>query len=262
LPPPPLFGLFGDTHLWTLGLITAVAVLLPLAVRLAWPLAARPVAVLLAVLLLAQEAAHVALQAVRFGISVQLLPLHLCSLAVLLTAWMLVTRSPRVFEVAYFWAMGGTTQALLTPDLHLGFPHPAFLFFFASHGLVIVGVLYAVIALRLRPYPISIVRVALITLALAAAVLGVNLWLGTNFLYLMAKPAGASLLDWFGPWPWYWLGLIGAALVSFLVLYAPFFLLDLLRGGGGVPASGRETGVAAAADPAHAAPRRRGPAVP
>jgi hypothetical integral membrane protein (TIGR02206 family) len=231
LHAPSRFVLFGEAHLWTLGLIAAFAVLLPLAVRLLWPSAARTVAVLLALLLLAQEAVGLGLQAARWGWSVQLLPLHLCSLAVFLTAWMLIVRSPRVFEVAYFWALGGTTQALLTPDLRHGFPDPAYVIFFGSHGLVIVGVLYAVIVLRFRPYPISLVRVALITLALAAAILVVNLLLGTNFLYLLAKPAGASLLDWFGPWPWYWLGLVGVGLLSFLVLYAPFLLLDLLRGG-------------------------------
>ncbi|WP_295888673.1 TIGR02206 family membrane protein [uncultured Thiohalocapsa sp.] len=225
----PPFVLFGSAHLITLALIAAVAILLPLALRRYAPAALRPVAVVLAALLLAQEAVDVAMQLWRFGPSVQLLPLHLCTLALLVTAWMLVTRSPRVFEVAYFWALGGTTQALATPDLRQGFPDPAFLFFFAGHGLVVIGVAHGVLALGLRPYPASIVRVALITLALAAVVLLINLALGTNFLYLMAKPAGASLLDWLGPWPWYWLGLVAVALASFLVLYAPFFAADLLR---------------------------------
>jgi hypothetical integral membrane protein (TIGR02206 family) len=228
---PARFVLFGDVHFWTLSLIVAVAVLLPVLVRFVWPGATRRVALLLAVLLLMQEAGNLAVQVGRWGLSVQMLPLHLCSLAVFLTAWMLITRGQRVYEVAYFWALGGTTQALLTPDLRFGFPDPAYLFFFASHGLVIVGVFYATIALRLRPYPVSIVRVALITLAVGAVALLVNLRLGTNFMYLMAKPAEASLLDWFGPWPWYWLGLIGVALLSFLLLYAPFHLLDLMRGG-------------------------------
>jgi hypothetical integral membrane protein (TIGR02206 family) len=225
----PPFVLFGTAHLWTLVLIAAVALLLPLAVRRLAPAAVTPVGLMLAALLLGQEAVDVALQLRQFGPSVQLLPLHLCTLAVFVTAWMLVTHSPRVFEVAYFWALAGTTQALLTPDLRAGFPAPAYLFFFAGHGLVLVGVLYATLALGLRPYPMSILRVAFITLALAAVVFGINLALGTNFLYLMAKPAGASLLDRFGPWPWYWLGLVGVALVSFLLLYAPFFLLDAWR---------------------------------
>lgn len=233
----PRFILFGDAHLWTLGLILAAAVLLPVAVRWLWPGATRSVGMVLAVLLLVQEAGHLAVQVSRGGLSVQMLPLHLCSLAVFLTAWVLIARGQRIYEVAYFWALGGTTQALLTPDLRFGFPDPAYLFFFASHGLVIVGVFYATIALRLRPYPASIVRVALITLAVAAVAFFVNLRLGSNFLYLMAKPAEASLLDWFGPWPWYWLGLIGVGLLSFLVLYAPFQLLDLMRAGR-VPADG------------------------
>ncbi|MCG6939620.1 MAG: TIGR02206 family membrane protein [Thiohalocapsa sp.] len=225
----PRFLLFGDAHLWTLGLIVAVAVLLPLAVRRLWPLAVRPVAVLLALLLLVQEVGNLAMQVLRWGVSVELLPLHLCSLAVFVTAWALLSGNSRVYEVAYFWAFGGTTQALLTPDLRFGFPDPAYVVFFASHGLVVVGVLYATLALGLRPRPMSIVRVALVTFAVAVVVFFVDLWLGTNFMYLMAKPEGASLLDWFGPWPWYWLGLIGVALASFLVLYAPFLVLDLRR---------------------------------
>jgi len=223
----PSFVLFGPTHLWTLALIAGVAIVLPLLVRRLGLGAVRAVALLLAALLLLQEVVGLSLQLARYGPGVQLLPLHLCSLAVFVTAWMLLSRNPRVFEVAYFWALAGTTQALATPDLRTGFPDPAYVLFFTAHGLVIVGVLYGVLALGLRPTGLSVLRVALITLAVAVMVFGVNLALGTNFMYLMAKPAGASLLDWFGPWPWYWLGLVAVAIVSFAVLYAPFLAFDL-----------------------------------
>jgi hypothetical integral membrane protein (TIGR02206 family) len=109
-----------------------------------------------------------------------------------------------------------------------GFPSPEYLLFFIGHGLVIVGVLYGALVYRLRPYPMSIVRVGAITLALAAVIVVVNLWLGTNFMYLMAKPERASLMDWLGPWPWYWLPLIGIGLLSFLILYLPFYIRDRL----------------------------------
>jgi hypothetical integral membrane protein (TIGR02206 family) len=225
----PGFQLFGTPHLVTLVLIVAAALLLPLAVRFWRPSAARLGAYVLAALLLAQEGVQLLLEAKRAGLSVELLPLQLCTMAVYLTAWMLISRAPRVYEVVYFWGLGGSTQALVTPDLAQGFPAPAYLLFFLGHGLVIVGVLYGAIVFRLRPYPASILRVIALTLAAAAAVFFVNLWLGTNFMYLMAKPPHPSLLDWFGPWPWYWLGLIGVGLITFLVLYVPFLIADLIR---------------------------------
>jgi hypothetical integral membrane protein (TIGR02206 family) len=223
------FPLFGSEHLVTLSLVFGAALLVPLVVRLLGPGLARPVGLLLAAALLTQEVAQLALTAMATGPSAALLPLHLCTLSVYLTAWMLVTGAQRVYEVVYFWGLGGTTQALLTPDLSQGFPAPAFLFFFLGHGLVIVGIFYATIVYRLRPYPASIPRVAAITLTLAAAIFFVNLGLDTNFLDLMAKPSRPSLLDWLGPWPWYWLGLLGVGLISFLILYAPFLLADLVQ---------------------------------
>lgn len=229
MPSAPAFDLFGPVHLATLGVIVVVAVLLPLAVRSGAPGAVRQVAGGLALLLVAQELFQLALLWQRHGPSPELLPLHLCSMAVWLSAWMLITASPRVYEVAYFWGMGGTTQALLTPDLAVGFPSLAYVMFYLGHGLVIVAVLYATVAFRLRPWPGSIVRVALITLAYAAVVYGINVALGNNFLFLMAKPSGASLMDWLGPWPWYWLGLIAIGLLTFALSYTPFLMLDQLR---------------------------------
>ncbi len=220
------FVLFGGSHLAAIGLIAAASLLLPFAMRGLAPQLARPIGILLALLLISQELAQLVLLLQRHGPTPQMLPLHLCALAVWLTAWVLVTANARVFEVVYFWALGGTTQALATPDLARGFPSADFVLFFLGHGLVVIGVIYVVIVYRLRPVPASLIRVALITLAFAALVVGINVVLGTNFMYLMEKPAGTSLLDWFGPWPWYWLALILVGALTFLLLYAPFFIAD------------------------------------
>jgi hypothetical integral membrane protein (TIGR02206 family) len=224
------FELFGTSHLATLVVISAVALVVPLTVRRLAAHQARNVAYLLAALLLGQEAIDLWRQIDARNLSpAALLPLHLCTLAVYLTAWTLVTRSYRTYEVVYFWGLGGTIQALLTPDLTADFPDPTYLLFFAGHGLVIVGVMYLTITFRLRPYAASIPRVAAITAALAGIIFAINLWLDTNFLYLMAKPAQPSLLDWFGPWPWYLIGLVIVGFASLFVWYLPFLVLDLWR---------------------------------
>ncbi|MFP4076562.1 MAG: TIGR02206 family membrane protein [Halochromatium sp.] len=224
------FFLFSGSHLAAIGLILAASVLLPIAVRSLTPQLARPIGALLALVLVSQELVQLLLLLQRHGPTAQMLPLHLCSLAVWVTAWVLITANPRVFEVVYFWALGGTTQALVTPDLGPGFPSAEFVLFFLGHGLVLVGVTYALIVYRLRPVPASLIRVPAITLGVAALAFGVNLALGTNFMYLMEKPAGTSLLDWFGPWPWYWLALLAIGALIFILLYAPFFIADRLSG--------------------------------
>ena len=131
------------------------------------------------------------------------LPLHLCGLASFLTAVVLVTESRRLHGVAYFWAVGGTLQALLTPDLDGPFPEPMALGFFASHGLILVGVSHACFALKLRTRWRDLLWSWLWLNAYAAVLLPFNLAFGTNFLYLLEKPPGPTLLDRFGPWPWY-----------------------------------------------------------
>jgi hypothetical integral membrane protein (TIGR02206 family) len=166
--------------------------------------------------------AFVLLEALRGGwLSLEVvLPLHLCDLALLLSVYALATRSRGVAEVLWFWAGAGTILAMLTPDVGHAFPHRDFLVFFGLHGLVVMSVIVLVFGFSLRPRPDAPRRVFLLTAAYVAVVGAVNVALGTNFLFLRRKPSNPTLLDAFGPWPFY----IG---VSAVLAFALFTLLGL-----------------------------------
>lgn len=160
-----------------------------------------------------------AIQGGWFSMAV-LLPLQLCDLAVLLAIFALATRSQRVVDLLYFWAFSGTLLAIVTPDLGRGFPSPEYLVFFGLHGLVVVSTALLTFGLGLVPGPRAWRRAFWLTALYAAGVGGVNWLLDANFLYLCAKPRGATLLDYMGPWPVY----IGVAIG---IAAALFFLLEL-----------------------------------
>ena len=154
------------------------------------------------------------------------LPLHLCGVSVVLAALMLYTRSFAVFELTYFWAMGGSLQGLLTPDVDgWDFPHFRFLTTFLSHGLVVTANLYAVFVLGMRPTVASYVRSMAVLNLYAGAMLLFNRLTGANYGFLCRKPDQPTLYDLLGPWPWYLASLEAIAWgLSFLFLL-PFLLV-------------------------------------
>jgi hypothetical integral membrane protein (TIGR02206 family) len=158
-----------------------------------------------------------------------ILPMDLCDWGAIAALVTLIWPNQRSYELGWFWALSGTVQALLTPDLAFDFPDLRFIVFFAFHGGAIASVLYLTFGLRMRPWPASLPRVAAWSLAYFLSALALNAVLHTNFGYLRAKPAHPSLLDYLGPWPIYVFALFGLGLLYILVLYAPFFLSDAVR---------------------------------
>lgn len=227
LAAPAQFELFGRLHVATLFAILALAAALPvLAGAVRSPRFSKLAGSALGTALLAAKLAEILWYAARGSDWDHVLPLHLCDVAALVTGVMLLSRNYFLYELSYFWAMGGTLQALLTPDFQGSFPSAGFWFFFIPHGLVIVGAAFATGALGLRPTPGSIRRVFLATAGLAAVVAPANWMLGTNFLYLRGKPEGASLIDFLGPWPWYIVSLVPVCLLFLLLWYSPFWIAD------------------------------------
>lgn len=135
------------------------------------------------------------------------LPLHLCDLSLFALVTALLGNCQVAWEIAYYWGIGGSLPALITPDLPLGFPHYTFITFFIHHGAVVIGVCYLA-AGSTYPLPFSSVkRIWILTHVYAGAVAGFNIAAGTNYLFLCGKPGQPSILDYLGPWPYYLLGL-------------------------------------------------------
>ncbi len=153
-------------------------------------------------------------------------PLNLCDWATVVTVITLLYPNQRTFELAYFWALAGTLQGMMTPDVAYDFPDIEFVLFFVFHGGIIASVLYMIFGLGWRPYPASLPRVIGWSLLYAAIAGLFDLWFGTNYAFLRAKPPFATVFSFMPDWPWYIPLLVVLGLLSILIYYAPFFVWD------------------------------------
>ena len=217
--------LLAPEHVWALVVVGAAMVVLVVAAR------RRPGSwlKLLALVLVADEVSwwvYLALGGGEAGQRAQPLPLQLCDVAILVAAAALWTRWPLLVELTYFWALAGTAQALLTPDLPQHFPTYPYFQYYVAHGGTVTAALILVVGLRLAPRPWAIARVAGITVLYTALVFVVDLATGADYMFLRAKPNSPTLLDALGPWPWYIASATAIGIVLFAVLDAPFRLLQ------------------------------------
>ncbi len=247
-PPPHPFRIFGPSHLAVLGTTAAVTAGLVLLARRAGDRettggATRVTSIIawgLTVLLLADEAAVAGFAAhANLPTLKDHLPFQLCDWVILACVAALLWRRQLAYELAYFWGLSGTLQALLTPDLAEDFPSLHFITFQVLHAGTVVAVLYLTLGLGMRPRARSIVRAWLWLQGYVVVTAAIDWLLDSNYGYLRHKPVQASLYDYLGPWPVYLISLEALSLVLFLACYAPFALLDRLRRGRGatVPAA-------------------------
>jgi hypothetical integral membrane protein (TIGR02206 family) len=210
-------------HLVPLGVLVAVAVLLCVAARRAPGRWIDPLAAIMALTVVVAELSWqpYALSNHAWSVAASL-PVQLCDVGGFVAAAALLWRQLLLVEVAYFWGLGGTLQAVLTPDLTDHFPSFPYLQFYVTHDLVILAALFLVIGLGLQPRPGAVRRIFLLTVAFAVLVGLIDLATGGNYMYLRQVPAGGTLLSLMGPWPWYILVGAVVTLVVLVILDAPF----------------------------------------
>ena len=216
------FQLFGTAHLIALGVIGLIILLLPQmrGHEKAQQIFRYGVAGLLVVNELGWHLWHI----VNGQWTVQtMLPLHLCSVLVFVSAAMLVTEKYRMFEFVYFMGIAGALQALLTPDLAIyGYPHYRFWQTFISHGSIVISAIFMAVVIGYRPTWRSLGRVLIGTNLYMLFVGGVNWLLGSNYMFIARKPDTASLMDVLGPWPLYLISLEAIGLAMCLILFVPY----------------------------------------
>lgn len=228
MPSRPFFVLFGAAHLAMLALALLVPVMLAPVARKS-PALDRPVRLALAALLAGGWLCWYALFVARGWLTLgNGLPLNLCDWAAVALIVALLTRKQFAYELGYFWGLGGTLQGLITPDIAYGFPDPQFIFFAINHAGIMTALLYLTFT-GMRPLPVSLPRVVAATLGYALVAGAADFTLGTDYGFLRAKPANASLIDFLSPWPWYIPELVGIGILSLLVYYAPFWVGDAWR---------------------------------
>lgn len=159
------------------------------------------------------------------------LPFDLCSVTQMILVVLMLKPNRYWSEITFFWAFTGALQALLTPGFEYQFniPHFRFWNYFVCHALIIWSACYFVYVQGFRPRVRSMVRAFFWLNILALFVTVVNLVTDGNYMFLCFKPPTGSLLDYFGPWPWYILGSELMAITMFAVIYSPFYMYDFSK---------------------------------
>ena len=158
---------------------------------------------------------------------VEVLPLHMCDLSEIFLVLFLLGGPRILYTCAFFWGLGGATMAILTPDI--SYYDLDYIYFMVGHGMIVVAIMYATIALGNRPYAKDILKVTAITaFILLPNIYLINDLLGepANYWYLQAKPDGASLMDMFPDPPHSLFYTVPLSVAVFYLIYLPYFFKD------------------------------------
>lgn len=149
------------------------------------------------------------------------IPLELCSISLVLSVLLLLTRKKIIYEILLFTALLGASQAIFTPLLNFDFPHFRYFHFFYTHLMDIWVVFYFTWVVGYRPTIWSVVKLFVFLNILMPIILVINKAVDGNYMFLSYKPKSPSLLDLLGPYPWYILSmeflLISLSLIVWLI---------------------------------------------
>jgi hypothetical integral membrane protein (TIGR02206 family) len=250
------FVFLSPAHLAALAAILAICIAVPLAVRRARSGVVRHRVALAIVLFLYVH--EVVYEVYWFAIGAwtagNCLLLHMCALALMFMPVLYFSREGRfrqiLFELLFFFGLGGAMQALFTPDIGMhGFPELKYFNYFLSHGTIVLGLVYAAVVYpRFELTWKSWIRIGVGTIGMALSMHGLNQLfqfippyeVGNYFIMGYPPPTG-SVIDIFaaifGPAPWYLAGLILMGIVLLGILYLPYPIRRFLRRRAAVPVS-------------------------
>lgn len=158
-------------------------------------------------------------------------PLHVCDLAVWIAPAALLTQRRWLRTLLYFFGIGLSTQAFVTPVVEGGVAGIRYWLFWVGHTQIVGSAIYDVTALGYRPRGRDLLFACGALLAYAACVTPINLAFDLNYGYIgNAHPERPTLIDRLGPWPWRLLPMLGLALGVFVLAWVVWTVPAAIRG--------------------------------
>ena len=161
---------------------------------------------------------------------VENLPIGVCGWAAIFCGVMVIGKSQRLFDIAYFWLLSGSLFALITPTplTYTGPTRFRYYQFWSEHTLGYIAIFYMIFVHNMRPNLRSMVRSYFALWTMAAIAYSVNTMIpGANYLYMARPESAPSVLDILPPH----FGLRLAIMVfvitlMFFLAYLPWYLKD------------------------------------
>lgn len=125
---------------------------------------------------------------VRGKATLSLLPFELCSIAIILTVIALFTDNKVIISITYYWSIVGVFFAIVFVQVDYTLPHFRFFHYFVSHIGFLLGNIYYVSTKRVKLTKITFVRSALILLATALVLWGMDIILKQNWMFMVDCP--------------------------------------------------------------------------
>ncbi len=232
----PGFQLMSDYHIISLLIIVAMYILVPIIMSKQSKRAQSIFRVGLGIFMLVNWASHQVWTYIVNPPDVAneilfRLPLHLCAISSILSAIVLITNSYRLFEISYFWAIGGGLISILTPDTDYAFPHFEFIQTQIHHSLLILASIYMATVVKHRITFRSFSKSAIAINVYLIVILLFNFTFGTNYMYINQTPDfytfAHDLEQIFGEWPNYLIGFELTGWIIYPLAYLPFGILNL-----------------------------------
>ena len=157
------------------------------------------------------------------------LPLHLCDFSTMAIILFFLTKKRDFFVFAFFFGIAGGGMSILTPDTVYGFPYIGYIQSQIGHTMILMGVTYAMIIDKQRPYLIDVPKALFYASVLLLFTYFMNYILGTNYWFLAEKPIGDNITSFMRPEPFHIIDLYIAAIVICYAIYLPYYLRDRSR---------------------------------
>ena len=158
------------------------------------------------------------------------LPLHLCDFSTMAIILYFFTQKRDFFIFAFFFGIAGGGMSILTPDTIYGFPYVGYIQSQIGHTMILMGVTYAMIIDKHRPYLSDVSKALFYASLLLIFTYFMNYLLDTNYWFLAEKPIGNNITSFMRSEPFHIIDLYIAAIFICYAMYLPYYFKDKFRG--------------------------------